>query len=64
MIMANNFTIERIDPDGTYHVIWRGKSYDKAEAMLKSIKSDLRHELWEADWINTVFGFAPIAWIN
>ena len=58
------FIIERTNKDETYTVISRHPDFDSALDALKLIKSELRHEIWCDDWVNTEFGYAPMAWIN
>ena len=58
------FIIEKTMPEGYYKVVGRYKTFDDASNALEKIKSDLRHEIWCDDWVNTKFGYAPLAWIN
>ena len=58
------YTIERVAKSGQRVVIWRGKTYDAGVDRLKSIESNMRHELWTEAWIHTDFGYMPMASIN
>ena len=62
--MEKQFFIERRNEDQTFTVVSRHHDYDSAIAALEVINSPLRHELWSYDWVNTDFGYAPIAWTN
>ncbi len=62
--MTQQFFIERVNTDGSRSVISRHDDAETAINHLNGIKSNLRHEVWSYNWVNTAFGFAPIAWIN
>jgi len=63
-IIKKRFFIERTNIDHSFTVVSRHDTYAEAIAVLKQIESPSRYELWSYDWVNTNFGFAPIAWIN
>lgn len=58
------FIVERTNFDGTFTVVSRHESYEEAVEALKSIESNLRHEVWCEEWIHTDFGYMPMAWKN
>ena len=59
-----DFVLERTNPDGSYTVIGRYEDFDEAVSALKAIDSSLRHEISSPAWVNTDFGYAPMAWKN
>ena len=62
--MKRHFYIERSNQDGTYQLVYTHDDYDKCLERLDTIDSNLHHGLWCDEWVETAFGYAPMAWIN
>ena len=62
--MKKRYFIERRNSDDTYQIVYTSNNYDDCIAKLVSINSDFHHGVWCHEWVNTEFGYAPMAWIN
>ena len=55
------FTLERVTKKGVYILVGKYETFDSALEKMKEKTDNNRYEIWHPIWINTAFGYAPMA---
>ena len=58
------YFLEKTNKDDTYTRIYESCSYDACLQKLNSLETSDRVGLWCNEWVDTDFGYEPMAWIN